>query len=365
MKKTLFKYAAGAFLCILAAACSEEEIHQATGLPNEENADFYVLNEGIWGSNNSTLDFYDKQSAQYVCNIFPTINPGVTLGLGDTGNDLQIYGDKLYAVMNGSNLIEIMDKNTAKHLKSIKINAPRNIAFAGDYAYVTSYSSPVGATGGKGCVLKISTASLEILDTCATGRQPEALAAYDGKLYITNSGGYLSPAYERHISVVDLSTFTEVEKIEIADNINRIVADESGMLYVGSAGDYVSTSPALYIYDTKLKSATDTLHVAPSQLWLDGEKLYILGTDYITYSQTLVCYDTRTKTLNESPFPEAVSAKFTAPYAIAVHPRSKEIFITDAKDFTSLGMIYCLSPDGTTIRWESTAGIMPGHVAFR
>ncbi len=364
MKKDFLKFMSIALLCAFFVGCSEDE-PIAPPTPRESCiSDYYLLNEGGWKQNNSTLDFYSQEDKSYTTNIFSIFNPDVVLGLGDTGNDLQTYGEKLYAVMNVSGLVEIMDKQSAKHLKAIDIAGVRNIAFHKGYAYVSAYSSP-SSSEGVGFVAKIDTASLEIVATCEVGRQPEALTTFDGKLYVCNSGGYTAPAYERHITVSDLTTFTEVEKIDIADNINNIICDAKGKLYIGSAGDYPSVSSSFYIYDIRQGTTTDTLPLAANRLWLDGDKLYILGSDYVTGTQTLAVYDTASGTLNESPFPQSVTSKFAAPYDIAVDPVSKEILVCDAKDFVSLGKIYCLSPDGTNILWERTTGISPGHIVFK
>ena len=63
----------------------------------------YLLNEGNMGSNKCTLGiFYDSTTGKYHRNIYAERNPSVVKELGDVGNDLQIYGDKLYAVINCS-----------------------------------------------------------------------------------------------------------------------------------------------------------------------------------------------------------------------------------------------------------------------
>jgi len=70
---------------------------------------FFLLNEANMGSNKSTLDYYDYKSGKYTRNIYAERNPNVVKELGDVGNDLQIYGERLYAVINVSHLIEVMD----------------------------------------------------------------------------------------------------------------------------------------------------------------------------------------------------------------------------------------------------------------
>ena len=100
----------------------------------------FVLNEGQMDKNKCSLDYFDYTSGKFYNNLFAAINPDVTLGLGDTGNDLKVYEGRLYAVINGSGLIEVMDARTLRHVGSVALAGCRCIAFNGNKAYVTSYS---------------------------------------------------------------------------------------------------------------------------------------------------------------------------------------------------------------------------------
>ena len=62
----------------------------------------YILNEGLFQMNNSTLSYYDFTTGEFTENIFLDVNHR---GLGDVGNDLKQYGSKLYIVVNKSNTL--------------------------------------------------------------------------------------------------------------------------------------------------------------------------------------------------------------------------------------------------------------------
>ena len=164
----------------------------------------YLLNEGNMGSNKATLDYYDFTSATYTRNIYSAANPDIAQSLGDVGNDLQIYGNRLYAVINASNLVEVMDARTAKHIGTIEVPNCRYLAFKDGYGYVTSYAGPIVSDASKaqiGYVAKFDTASLQIVSTCLVGYQPDELTIVGNTLYVANSGGYMSPNYENTLSV--------------------------------------------------------------------------------------------------------------------------------------------------------------------
>ena len=215
-------------LLVVLAGCREEQLIfipeevEITAPQFTDVQGFYLLNEGNMGSNKATLDYYNFRTGRYSRNIFALANPSVPKEMGDVGNDLGIYGSKLYAVINCSNKIDVIDKKTVKKIGQIDIPNCRFIKFYGGYAYVTSYAGPVVITPDykqRGYVAKIDTATLQVVDTCLVGYQPDELDIVNGKIYVANSGGYMVPNYENTISVIDIDSFTEVDRIEIEINL--------------------------------------------------------------------------------------------------------------------------------------------------
>lgn len=60
------------------------------------------------GSNKCTLDYLDYVNGYYIRNLYSERNPNVVKELGDVGNDIQIYGSKLYVVVNCSHKVEVL-----------------------------------------------------------------------------------------------------------------------------------------------------------------------------------------------------------------------------------------------------------------
>lgn len=107
--------------------------------PRFKNSGMYLLNEGNMGSNKSTLDYLDFLNSIYIVNCYPERNPTVVKELGDVGNDIQIYGNRLYAVINCSNKVEVMDARTGIRIGQVEIPNCRYVRFHRGYAYITSY----------------------------------------------------------------------------------------------------------------------------------------------------------------------------------------------------------------------------------
>lgn len=332
---------------------------------------FYLLNEGNMNSNKATLDYYNFRTGRYTRNVFAFANPNVPKEMGDVGNDLGIYGSKLYAVINCSNKIDVMDKNSVKKIGQIDIPNCRNIKFFGGYAYVTSYAGPVEINpeySQRGYVAKIDTATLQVVNTCLVGFQPDELDIVNGKIYVANSGGYMVPNYENTISVIDIDTFTEESRIEVAINLQCCKADRRGMLWISSRGDYYESQSMLYVYDTRHQRLAGSLDLRVSNMWLDGDSLYVIGAQfsYVTmnYETTYAIINTLTMEQVSSKFiTDGTDAMITMPYGIAVNPITKDIYVTDANSYVDAGRLYCFSRDGVK-KWDVRTGDIPAHFVF-
>lgn len=355
----------------------------------------YILNEGVMGMGNSSIDFYDFADGTYVTDAFPAANPDVPFGLGDTGNDLAVYGGKLWAVMNGSDLVEVMDALTIEHIMDIDVPACRNITFSGRYAYVTSWAGNVSDDGDRtGMVYRIDINSLSIAGTVEVGYQPEDIAALDGKIYVANSGG-MTDGYDNRLSIIDEESFSLERTVEIAANICDIAPDAYGRLWISSPGDYYSVHSGIYVYDTvsgavvqqKLESAIQYepesalksepgANILPewindirvSSMYSTGSHLWVLGNenewDYTAGAGKYCLYtiDCQALTMTRTELSRTGAESIYNPYGIWVSPDEKTIAITDAASYTEPGYILFLDANLNFVSSFQT-GFLPGHFA--
>lgn len=363
---------------IIFASCrGDDEIVSSTNTPvvtpdtvPTEIIGFYLLNEGNMGSNKATLDYFDYETGVYSKNIYAERNPNVVQELGDVGNDLGVYGSKLYAVINCSNLLEVMDVDSGIHIDVISIPNCRYITFNEGYAYVSSYAGPIeiDPNARLGYIAKIDTATLQIVDTCNVGYQPEEMVIVNNKLYVANSGGYMVPNYDNTISVVDLSTFKEIEKIEVAINLHRMEVDQYGNIWVSSRGDYYETSSSTYVVSSDTHEVIKQFDFANSNMAIGGDSIYICSSEYnYTTSTTDIYYaiiDVQTmEVVTNNCITDGTDSDITYPYGIEVNPITKELFITDAKNYVTPGKLYCYGTDGV-LKWSVTTGDIPSRIAF-
>ena len=331
---------------------------------------FFLLNEGNMGSNKCTLDFYDAITGNYVRNIYGSANPGVVQELGDVGNDIQVYDGKIWAVINCSHFVEVMNEETAKHITQISIPNCRYVTFKDGYAYVSSYAGPVqiDPNARLGYVARIDIGTLTVKDTCVVGYQPEEMVVSGDRLYVANSGGYRPMDYDRTVSVIDLNTFKVVKTIDVADNLHRMVKDNDGYIWVSSRGDYYGTPSKTFVIDPRTDEVCAELDLPNSGMAVAGDSLYVYGTQwsYETNTNTVGYAIVNTKSrsvVTHSFITDGTAGNIVRPYGIAVNPDTRDIYVTDAGDYMTPGELYCFSNDGK-LKWNVRTGDIPAHIAF-
>lgn len=379
MKKLLLYILIG--ICLV--GCREDEVVVPTEYdiipeevkPGQKVIGMYLLNEGNMGSNKCTLDYVDFEQGYYVRNLYAERNPHVIKELGDVGNDIQIYGSRIYAVINCSNKIEVLDARTAHRIGQINIPNVRYVRFHKGYAYATSYVGPVQLNNPdavQGAVYKIDTLSLKPVAKCTVGFQPDELCVLGQYIYVANSGGYMAPNYDKTVSVIEIEGFKQVEKIPVGINLHHVKADKYGKLWVTSRGDYQSIHSNLYVLAKKNgrneMQVTDTLNIPCSNFCISGDSLYYYATEWNNYTQkntiTYGIVNVKTKKkVSDSFITDGSEKDITIPYGINIHPETHDIYVTDAKNYVSSGVLHCYNRYGVQ-KWSVRTGDIPAHMCF-
>jgi hypothetical protein len=376
-------------ILLLPVSCREDELVVPTEyelLPMEINPDshpagMYVLNEGVMGQNKSSLDFVDFRNAYYVRNLYAERNPTVIMQLGDVGNDIQIYGSKLYTVINCSHKVEVMEAATGNRIGQVDIPNCRYIRFSRGNAYVSSYVGPVAIdlNAPLGAVYRVDTASLQVTGKVTVGYQPDELEIMGEYIYVANSGGYRYDKkrdeynYDYTVSVVEMYAMKQVQKIPVAINLHRIRKDNYGKLWVSSRGNYKNIPSRLFVLDRKNPNSremvvTDSLDIPCSNICIQGDSLYFYSTEFsVAIEKPVVSYgivNVKTKKLVTNHFiTDGTEKNITVPYGIQINQVNGDIYVTDAKNYISSGVVHCYNRSGKR-KWSVRAGDIPAHMCF-
>lgn len=367
-------------LLICATGCREDELVVPTEYDIIGDSDtgpirgLYLVNEGNMGSNKCSLDFYDYSTGLYARNFYAERNPNVIKELGDVGNDIGVYGSKLYVVVNCSHKVEVMDAYTGIRIGQVDIPNCRYIRFYRGKAYVSSYIGPVliDPDAPRGGVFEVDTTSLAITRRVTVGYQPEEMEVVDDYMYVANSGGYRAPAYDNTVSVIDMLDFKQVKQIPVAINLHRVKKDHYGNLWVNSRGDYKSVPARLYLLGKKEgyneMEVKEELDIPVTNMAIRGDSLYYYSTAWSDYTQSnTISYgivDIRThRKVSSSFITDGTEREITIPYGIALHPYNGDIFVTDAKNYVSSGTLYCFDRLGRK-KWSVRTGDIPASMTF-
>ena len=337
--------------------------------PNEPIG-MYLLNEGNMGSNKATIDYLDFCNGIYIRNIYGERNPSVIKELGDVGNDIQVYGNRLYAVINCSHKVEVMDLRTCRRIGQIDVPNCRYIRFHEDKAYISSYVGPVSIDPNAqlGAIFEADTATLRITRKVSVGYQPEEFEIIGDYLYVANSGGYRAPEYDSTLSVVDLTDFRQVKKIPVCVNPHRVRKDQYNRLWITSRGNHKDVQPQLTCFSPIANSTLPIQAPAVSEMVLFGDSMYFYG---VHWSDETMSNQITYGVFNlRSPSPDIRSfitdeseQNIKIPYGIHVNPYNGDIYITDAKNYVSSGQLHCYSREGKR-KWSVRTGDIPAHLCF-
>ena len=324
------------------------------------NGGLYILCDGNYALNNSTLALYNFINGTLNTDYFQTNNGRK---LGDTGNDLQRYGSKLYVVVNGSSQIEVLDAKTGERVRQISLldgakgRQPRSVTFWEGKAYVCSFD---------GTVAKIDTTTLDVEAYVHVGRNPDGIAVSHGKLYVSNSGGldYASSlGYDNTVSVIDIATFSEKKQITVGLNPGKIKTDIYGYVYVASRGDYKLASGVWQCIDASTDEVVATYDLSVTNFDFYGNLAYLYSYDNTNKENWIKVFDLRFGQVIQDSFIKD-GTEIMTPYGINVSPVNGDVFITDAGNYVSMGDIYCFSQDGFLKYKISSVGVSPNSVLY-
>lgn len=336
------------------ASCSDDDDDKITV---EEG--IYVLNNGKFGSNNSTVTYYNPVTGESnTTDVYAAQN---LRGLGDSGQDMLCGRKYIFLAVYGSSRISVMTRDFVE-VASVALErdgqpqSPRSLAYADKKLYVSLYD---------GYVAKINTSDFVVEKQVKVGRNPEGLTVSNGKLFVANSGGmdYNTPVgYDKTVSVINLKNF-EVEKtIEVALNPTALTTVDNGDVYCISMGNYGDVPNTLQKINPKDYTVTAVGNA--TEMATDGKKLYLMLSQYdANWVQTISypVYDTEKGAMLSGEWVKDASA-IVKPYKLSYEPVTEHLYLT-ASDYTNEGDVYVYKTDGTLVK-KFGAGLNPLKVVY-
>jgi len=322
---------------------------------NNNKFNVYIVNEGNFGHLNGSISLYNLLTDSIQNCIFESANPPQKTG--DVVQSMGIANNKGFIIINGSNLVKIVNLNNFKQVAELTVNYPRYfLQVDSNKAYITN-----GSFAGYIQIVNLSNST--ITDSIPVGNGPENLLKTDKYVYVANSGGWIN---DSTVSVIDVNTDKEIAKIVVGENPCDLVIDAESNIWVICKGYYDTNYLRGESKIVKINHSTNQV-----------EKSFKVGVAHDNFESKLLAISDDLKTIyyqeiggvyslpvNASQLSaEPVIRTQIALYGLEVNPHNGDIYCFDPGDFTSAGKVTIYDKNGTK-KHEVVAGIGPNGAVF-
>ena len=354
-RSLLFTMLCSLMLGMSFTACSDDDEDKLIIDPEDYPA--YILNEGIWGSNNANISRFFPSYKGIDSDYYQQVNGKL---MGDLANAMIEEDNNIYVVIGGSKYVARLDLNCveqARYSFPEGEGEPRCIDVEDGYVYVTQH-------GGQ--VSKLDAQTLKLVSTFKGGDNLEGIVEKDGKLYVANAwkGVY---DFNKELLVINAETMTKTGSIDVV--LNPVQVQEiDDKIYVISQGNYEDVQAVLQVIDTK--AGTSKVIVKDVDKITEGHNGLIYGVrstydaDWNTIN-SFFTYNPKKGTISETSFlqdaPSSISS--TAIYLLEVGGYADFIYI-GISDYVTNGTIYQFDASGKLFRSFDSGGINPNAMIF-
>ena len=352
MKKII---AISTVLVLLFGGCDKENPAAAKNLelPPGGAKGFYIVNEGNFQKSNCSLSFYSTDEHKVYKDVYYAAN-GDTLG--DVANDLVIFGNSGFIVLNNSQSIKVISTETqlVKGVIALPGKSPmKAVIINSSKGYVTNLYD--------GTVSIFNPSTFEKIKDIAVGLNPQGIAVANGKAYVCNSGY----GGDSTISVINTFTDVVVKTISVNAQPTDIGIDADGDIIVLCYGfsnfaDPSKDTPGSVVEIDAQTDAVKSTTLLPLGIYGHPYRLAVSNKGYVFTSTNkgIIKFSTSLHTiLNDT----IISAY---PYGINVDNTTESIFISDAKDYVNNGEVRMYDKNGV-LQLAIAAGKLPNGIVFK
>lgn len=316
----------------------------------------FICNEGNFQYGNATLSYYDPTTKTVENEIFYRAN---AMKLGDVAQSMIIHNGIGWVVVNNSHVVFAIDPATFKEVGRItSLTSPRYIHFVSDdKAYITQiWDNRIFIINPKRYEV---TGYIEVPDMTSEQGSTEQMVQLGKYLYVN------CWSYQNRLLKIDTETDSIVAELEVGIQPTSLALDCNGKLWTVTDGGYEGSpygyeAPALYRIDPETFSIEQTFSFAkgdaPSEVQINGrgDTLYWINDDIWSMSVDA----------DRVPVRPFLDSRGTIYYGLTVDPKSDEVYIADAVDYTQQGKIYRYSTSGELLD-EFYVGIIPGAFCWK
>ncbi len=320
----------------------------------QKSTGIIVVNEGLFSQNNATITYYSLKDKSVTQNIYSSANGNTKLG--DTANDMKIFGDKGYIAVDQSFKIEVIDINSFVSLGMIDLSTygePREISIVDStMGFVTVWNS-----SGDG-VVKFNPSTLTVSGIVKVGVKPEGIANFLNLLFVANSGW----GADSTVSVIDAANFKVVKTLTVGVNPNSVI-EQNNAVYVVSTGSYAGGGLGRISRINPVSitiTASNEIPGNPGDAVVAGNNIMILN------SSGIVKLNLNDLSITDTTFIKGstVNPIFSTIYSIAFDKTNGLLYLGNPKDFQQNGDVAVYDLGGNELS-RFNCGINPGTIVIK
>ncbi len=335
---------------LLIVACKNEN-DLVNPHPSDSEAGYIVINEGLYGQNNSSITLYNSETDLAIQNAYSSANAGNNLG--DTANDFANCCKKGFIVVDKSKKIEIISLSDFSSLGIIDFNPygnPRHILIPdSSHAYVTTTND---------MVVEFNPTTFNVIRTYAVGSKPEGITIHGKNLFIANSGF----GSGNTVTVIDTSIHSVIKNIEVWQNPTTLISSDENV-YLISIGKYDREGlGALTVINPTNLTSSDTLAIPknPGKAIIAGENLFVIngnGLLKINLNAQPLSYSIFIAGSKVNPITGVI-------YSLAYDKFNNILLLGNCKDFMQNGDVKLFDMNGDKIK-QFNCGLNPGTISLK
>jgi YVTN family beta-propeller protein len=273
-----------------------------------------------------------------------------------------MLGDHVFIVVNNSGKVVVMDKNSMEHAGAVKdLVSPRAVHFVNNKkAYISDMLARRITIFNPGTLAVTGHIPVSDGKPNGTGHATENFVQVGNYVYVTC---WVS---DNKVLVIDTSNDAVVDSITVPYQPNKMLVDAFSKIWIQTDGEYFSTTgnpekPALVRIDPMTRKVEKTFRLNQSNTWFTDIRMTPDKDSILFMAGDLYKMSVKSDQLPDKSFMSLAGKAF---YSFGIDPVNGELYMGDAIDYASNGVVYRFTPKGTPLD-TFTVGVCPGDFLFK
>jgi hypothetical protein len=300
--------------------------------------------EGSFLGVNASISAYAPESKILVNDVFQNANGQA---LGDVLQSLNKRDGKVYAMVNNSGKVSVMEK------EGLVAESP-----------ITGFSSPrfmLPISAQKAYVSDLFSGGVAVVDLTTKAITAQInLNAWTEEMILDGDFAYVTAADKDKVYVINVNTDMLVDSIQVTMGPVSLVKDAQNKLWVLCSGYFGAADPKLHRIDPATSTLLATMNIPSPYAYQmrmsispDKMRIYVMNNTVFAMNINAVSLPTTPVV----PFPGNA-------YGLGISPLNGDVYVADVTDFTNPGKVFRYNSSGTFLD-SMVVGIAPNGFLFQ